>query len=71
MKLVEIPTDFDDFSQKAHSNYNDLSENILNNREILRKIMEKNRFIQNEFEWWHFDYKSLLDSPIIEFENRS
>ncbi|MCH8520154.1 MAG: M15 family metallopeptidase [Nanoarchaeota archaeon] len=64
-ELLLMPTDFDDFSKKANSNYNNLDEEILKNRELLSSIMKKFNFNQNEFEWWHFDYEPLLNSPVI------
>ncbi|MFS8082763.1 MAG: M15 family metallopeptidase [Ginsengibacter sp.] len=53
-KPLPMPTGFDNFSDTAHSNFEQLPDSIKNNREILKKIMEQNGFIQLSTEWWHF-----------------
>lgn len=53
-KLLDMPTRFDDFSEKAHHGYDAITETQKNNRELLRTIMEKNGFIKFQTEWWHF-----------------
>ncbi len=52
---LEMPTPFDDFSTKAHSDSMDCSKAALKNRQILKEVMEKHGFQQYPFEWWHFD----------------
>lgn len=53
---LEMPTGFDDFTERAHSDFMDLPENVIANRNLLQTIMEKQGFKQLPFEWWHFDY---------------
>ena len=68
----ELPmgTDFDNFSDSAHQTFTALPKNIMENRKILRSIMENNGFKALETEWWHYSlpnskYFELLD---ISFE---
>lgn len=56
-ELVEMPTDFDDFTDKASPNYKGGSETQTKNRDLLRTVMEAEGFTVNDNEWWHFDYK--------------
>lgn len=68
-KEVDMGTPYDDFTQKAHSSYQNLPTEIYNNRMILQKAMKKFGFVPIESEWWHFDFKgwskfSILDEPI-------
>lgn len=63
---LNMPTEFDNFSKKAHSNYLNLDSEKLKNRAILKRVMEKHGFKQDKYEWWHFDFISLINSPIIE-----
>jgi len=56
-KLVEMPTDFDDFTDKANPNYKGASRTQKKNRDLLRRMMEAEGFTVNRNEWWHFDYK--------------
>ena len=53
-KELPMGTGFDNFSDTAHIDFTDLPKNVLNNRNILRKIMEKYGFIQLTTEWWHY-----------------
>ena len=51
---LSMPTGFDNFSDTAHSDFEDLPDSIKQNRAILKKVMEQNGFIQLSTEWWHF-----------------
>jgi D-alanyl-D-alanine dipeptidase len=52
----ELPmgTGFDNFSDTVHSDFKNLSPEILKNRDLLKTIMEKYGFKQLSTEWWHF-----------------
>ena len=72
-KELEMPTPFDDFTEKAHRDYMNISENVKSNRDKLEEIMKKNGFIGLPTEWWHFDYQgwenyALLDKTFDELE---
>ena len=56
-KLIDMPSDFDEFSEKASPNYAGGTAEQRANRDLLRKLMEAEGFIVNANEWWHFDYK--------------
>lgn len=56
-KELEMPTGFDDFSQKAWRTYQDLPENVKKNRLLLQQVMERHDFIGLKTEWWHFDWR--------------
>lgn len=56
LKELEMPTAFDDFSEKAHHTYMKLPKNILQNRALLKTIMEKYGFIALSTEWWHYSF---------------
>jgi D-alanyl-D-alanine dipeptidase len=47
-KLVEMPTDFDDFTDKASPNYDGASEPQKKNRDLLRQMMEAEGFTVNK-----------------------
>ena len=51
---LPMPTGFDDFSQKAHHDYMNLSIEVLNNRKLLKATMEKYGFVSLSTEWWHY-----------------
>ena len=66
-----MPTDFDEFSERASPNYSGGTVEQRANRDLLRKLMEDEGFIVNANEWWHFDYKdwekyAIYDISFIE-----
>jgi D-alanyl-D-alanine dipeptidase len=70
-KELDMPTPYDSFAPEAASDFNDLPPAVIQNRELLRSIMEKNGFRVLNNEWWHFDFNGwksfeLMDIP---FEN--
>jgi zinc D-Ala-D-Ala dipeptidase len=65
-RLLEMPTDFDDFTEKASPNYKGASELQTKNRELLRSVMEAEGFTVNKNEWWHFDYKDWQNYGIYD-----
>ncbi len=56
-KPLDMPTGFDSFSEKAHSDYIDLPANEIKNRDLLIGAMSKHGFINYSGEWWHYDFK--------------
>lgn len=52
---VPMPTDFDDFSERAHAKSMLPSEEERANRAILRAAMEAAGFEAITSEWWHFN----------------
>jgi len=58
---LEMPTEFDNFTEKAHSNYPDVSAAAAQHRALLREVMEKHGFQGDLAEWWHFDFNGWRD----------
>jgi zinc D-Ala-D-Ala dipeptidase len=65
-QLLDFGCDFDDFSEKAHFDYPQLTTVAKKNRILLRDIMIKAGFEPYKNEWWHFNYKQV-DYPVDEF----
>lgn len=55
--LLSMPSDFDEFSERASPDYPGGTDEERANRDLLRKLMEAEGFVVNVNEWWHFDYK--------------
>ena len=51
---LPMPTGFDNFTIKAHQDYDDLPAEVRKNRALLKAVMEKNGFVALETEWWHY-----------------
>ena len=55
-KELDMGTPFDTFSEKAHSDSKDLPKQVLENRKILRGVLESVGFKGIRTEWWHFSH---------------
>ena len=62
--VLPMPSGYDEFSDRAYSNYAGGTEEQNNNRSLLREAMESEGFIVNPTEWWHFDYEDWRDYRI-------
>ena len=67
-KELEMPSGFDDFTERAHRDYTGGNPQALKNRQLLEDAMKKYGFIPLATEWWHFDAPgwdkfSILDVP--------
>lgn len=67
---VAMPSDYDDFSERAHPNYQGGTAQERRNRDLLRAAMEAEGFTVYENEWWHFDYKDWKRYPIMNLSFR-
>ena len=63
-QLIDMPSGFDEFTERASPDYKGGTAQQTANREMLRKLMESEGFTVNPNEWWHFDYKSWQDYAI-------
>lgn len=63
---LDMPTPFDDFTEKAHSDYSNLTKTQINNRSYLKSIMEECGFTVSKLEWWHFDGPNRDNYPILD-----
>jgi D-alanyl-D-alanine dipeptidase len=75
-KLVDMPSGYDEFSERASPDYKGGTAEQIANRELLRKLMEDAGFTVNPNEWWHFDYKdwekyAIYDISFAEASNRN
>ncbi len=74
-KELQMPTGFDNFSDTAHHTFMAIPFEALQNRKILRDVMEKHGFKMFETEWWHYswpdekNYFECMDIPFAEFKN--
>ena len=64
---VAMGTEFDEFSEKAHTRFYEEKQNLnlqeqqyLHNRRILYWVMREAGFSNYANEWWHFDYGNQL-----------
>jgi zinc D-Ala-D-Ala dipeptidase len=65
-KSLEMPSEFDDFSDRSHQNYPNASVAAKTNRELLRSTMEKHGFRSIPTEWWHYDSRDWKKYPVLD-----
>lgn len=53
---LTMPTPYDDFTSRARHDFNELPEEALRNRALLRDVMVKHGFEPLPSEWWHYDF---------------
>jgi D-alanyl-D-alanine dipeptidase len=74
-KELQMPTGFDHFSDTAHHSFMNIPFDALQNRKMLKDIMEKYGFKMFETEWWHYswpdekNYYDAMDIPFSDFKN--
>lgn len=61
---VPVPTDHDDFSERAHSRYRGGSRAARRNARLLRRAMKAEGFTPIASEWWHFDGPGWRSYPL-------
>jgi len=71
--VLPMPTEYDDFSDNAHSRASAKNEEAIRNRTLLQKVMVDAGFELFETEWWHFDFKGWEVFPLLDvsFEDLS
>ena len=52
---VDMGTKFDHFGPESSHFYKELPREIIKNRKLLKKIMEKHHFESFDSEWWHYN----------------
>ncbi len=62
---LQMQTEYDDFTEKAHPDYQDLSEDALKNRKVLIETMQQFGFTVYPSEWWHFDFNDWKKYPLM------
>jgi D-alanyl-D-alanine dipeptidase len=67
-KELSMPTEYDDFSEKAHRDYMSLTDEQIKNRKIQEDVMVKYGFVPFATEWWHFDYKGWEDYKVLDVD---
>lgn len=53
---LNMGTGFDNFTDTAHHSFTQLPQEVLNNRKMLKGIMEQHGFKPLESEWWHYSW---------------
>ncbi|RDV06053.1 D-alanyl-D-alanine dipeptidase [Sphingorhabdus pulchriflava] len=65
-ELVEMPSGYDEFTQRAHRDFMAAAPEAIANRVRLERWMEAQGFRGISNEWWHFDFNGWEDFPILD-----
>ncbi len=57
-ELLDMGTDFDDFTEESHYANSAFNSKARETRKILREIMYDSNFEPYNEEWWHFNFKN-------------
>ena len=63
-KELDMGTPFDTFSPRAHHTYTQLPKEVLDNRKLLKEVLNKYNFKSIYSEWWHYEYRPEMSSPV-------
>jgi zinc D-Ala-D-Ala dipeptidase len=63
---LPMPTDFDDFTERAHSDWLGASTAQKDNRALLEAAMTRFGFEIYPYEWWHFDFHGWQSYPPLD-----
>ena len=67
-KELDMGTGFDNFTDSAHHAFTQLPEIVLQNRKLLKDIMESNGFKALETEWWHYSWTNDRNYAVLDIE---
>jgi zinc D-Ala-D-Ala dipeptidase len=63
---AEMPSAYDEFSDRASPKYRGGPQELLARRDLLRAAMEREGFEVDPGEWWHFNYRDWKSYPILD-----
>lgn len=74
-KELDMGTGFDNFTDSAHQSFTKLPEPVLQNRKLLKTLMEKYGFKALDTEWWHYSLPEasrfeILDIPFKKLKKK-
>lgn len=67
-KELDMGTGYDNFTDTAHHSFTNLSEEILQNRELLKSTMVKYGFKPLDSEWWHYSFPGSDKYEILDID---
>jgi zinc D-Ala-D-Ala dipeptidase len=68
---LPMPSDFDDFTPKAHRGYEGGTAEQRRNRAKLEAVMKRHGFVPYPDEWWHFDLDGWERYPVFDISLES
>ena len=66
-QVLDMGTDFDFFGREAHHDFPDLPPKVLENRKLLKEVMEGHGFLSVRTEWWHYNLGRATRDAVADF----
>ena len=63
-KALDMGTPFDFFGHEASHNYQLLSDEVKQNRLVLKQTMQENGFVSFDSEWWHYNLQNASKEKV-------
>jgi D-alanyl-D-alanine dipeptidase len=67
-KELDMGTGFDNFTDSAHHAYTNLPVTVLQNRLLLKKVMEQFGFKALDTEWWHYSLPNSSNFELLDID---
>ena len=67
-QALDMGTPFDFFGKKAHHTCTTLPKKVLENRKLLKGVLNKYNFKSIFSEWWHYEYRPEMQSKVEDFQ---
>lgn len=65
---LDMGTGFDNFTDTAHHSFTQLSPTVLQNRKLLKEVMQKYGFNLLETEWWHYYWPNDRNYEVLDMD---
>ena len=63
---VEMPSGYDEMTKRAYPDYRGGPPDARGRRDLLRAVMERHGFTVEPNEWWHFNFNTWREYPILD-----
>jgi D-alanyl-D-alanine dipeptidase len=63
-KALDMGTPFDFFGPEASHHFENLSDEVKQNRVFLKQIMQENGFVSFDSEWWHYNLQNASKDKV-------
>lgn len=67
-KELNMGTAFDYFGKEAHHAYQNLPQQVKQNRLLLKNTLAKYNFKPIFSEWWHYEFRPEMNSPVSNYQ---
>ena len=66
LQELDMGTGFDNFTDTAHHSFINFTTAIVENRKLLKSIMEENGFKSFDTEWWHYSWPNNINYEVMD-----